>query len=77
MELSSPAVDKYNRSINRQIRVDRGTRISRSGEGRGDSGGSERPQKVSDPVLDVLLPALSSMRSFSRFRASCRSLSLK
>jgi len=38
------------------MRVDGGTRISRS-EGGGGGSGSGRHQKVSDPALDVLLPA--------------------
>jgi len=38
------------------MKVDEGTRISRSGGGGGGSG-SGRHQKVSDPALDVLLPA--------------------
>jgi len=52
MESSSPTVeqvveyvDKYNRNINGQMRVGGGT--------------SGRHQKVSDPALDVLLPALN------------------
>ena len=41
---------KYNQSINRQMRVPRS-------EGGGGSGVSGKHQKVSDPTLDVLLPA--------------------
>jgi len=43
-------------AINRQVRVDAGTRISRSG---GGGGGSGRHQKVSDPALTMLTPVLN------------------
>jgi len=44
------------KATNRQMRVDVGTRISRSG---GGGGGFGRPQKVSDPALNMLKPALN------------------